>query len=184
MVISLSCLVCYRHRKSASGNNFQGDLASGLGGSGRTHMYLEVLLLTCLYYIRSYYPSLGQMRLTKQEIEGNQQVQVTSLELLTLIFSELTSIVRDSGKGLANYIGDLLSRCKVQRVVLHCLVASVHDSANTSHPRHNLTFTEEIIHFNDPGRSESDVPLMSPLAEAYQIQLLRYVLILPSLVLP
>ncbi|XP_034245297.1 protein dopey-1 homolog isoform X2 [Thrips palmi] len=166
-----------RHRKSASGNNFHGDL----GGSGRSHMYLEVLLLTCLYYIRSYYPSLGQMRLTKQEIEGNQQVQVTSLELLTLIFSELTSIVRDSGKGLANYVGDLLSRCKVQKVVLHCLVASVHDSANTSHPRHNLTFTEEIIHFNDPGRTESDVPIMSPLAEAYQIQLLKLLLSLTIL---
>lgn len=101
------------------------------------------------------------------------QVQVASLELLTLIFSELTSIVRDSGKGLANYIGDLLSRCKVQKVVLHCLVASVHDCANTIHSQHNLTFTEEIVQFNDPGRVEGEAPVLSPLGEAYQIQLLR-----------
>ncbi|KAK3917430.1 Protein dopey-1-like protein [Frankliniella fusca] len=166
-----------RHRKSAAGNNFHGDLGNGIG-SGRSHMYLEVLLLTCLYYIRSYYPSLGQMRLTKQEIEGNQQVQVASLELLTLIFSELTSIVRDSGKGLANYIGDLLSRCKVQKVVLHCLVASVHDSATTSNTHPHLTFTEEIIQFNDPNRPVGENPIMSPLGEAYQIQLLRLLLAL------
>lgn len=167
-----------RHRKSASGNNFHGDLANGFGGTGRSHMYLEVLLLTCLYYTRSYYPSLGQIRLTRQEIEGNQQVQVASLELLSLIFSELTSIVRDSGKGLANYIGDLLSRCKVQKIVLHCLVASVHGCASTGNTRQNLTFTEEIVHFNDPGRVEGDLPALSPLGEAYQIQLLRLLLAL------
>lgn len=102
------------------------------------------------------------------------QVQIACLELLALIFSELTSIVRDSGKGLANYIGDLLARCKVQKVVLHCLVASVHDCASACHTQHNLTFTEEIIHFNDPGRVKGEHHVMSPLAEAYQIQLLRY----------
>lgn len=44
-----------------------------------------------------------------------------------LICSELIMIVRDSGKGFACYIGDLLSRCKVQKVVLHCVLSSVHN---------------------------------------------------------
>jgi hypothetical protein len=54
------------------------------------------------------------------------KVQLASAELLMLICSELIYIVRDSGKGFACYIADLLSRCKVQKVVLHCVLSSVH----------------------------------------------------------
>ena len=102
---------------------------------------------------------------------------MASLELLTLVMSELTGIVRDSGHGLANYLADLLARCKVQKVVLHCLVASVHDVA-TSSTASPSTFTEEIVRFNDPGRptipaTTTSQPALSPHAEAYQIQLLR-----------
>lgn len=43
-----------------------------------------------------------------------------------LICSELIYLVRDSGKGFACYIADLLSRCKVQKVVLHCVLSSVY----------------------------------------------------------
>jgi hypothetical protein len=54
------------------------------------------------------------------------KVQLASAELLMLICSELIYIVRDSGKGFACYIADLLSRCKVQKVVLHCVLSSVY----------------------------------------------------------
>jgi hypothetical protein len=55
------------------------------------------------------------------------KVQLASAELLMLICSELIYIVRDSGKGFACYIADLLSRCKVQKVVLHCVLSSVYN---------------------------------------------------------
>ena len=55
------------------------------------------------------------------------QVQLASAELLMLICSELIFIVRDSGKGFACYIADLLLRCKVQKVVLHCVLSSVYN---------------------------------------------------------
>lgn len=54
------------------------------------------------------------------------KVQLASAELLMLICSELIYIVHDSGKGFACYIADLLSRCKVQKVVLHCVLSSVY----------------------------------------------------------
>lgn len=54
------------------------------------------------------------------------KVQLASAELLMLICAELIYIVRDSGKGFACYIADLLSRCKVQKVVLHCVLSSVY----------------------------------------------------------
>jgi hypothetical protein len=54
------------------------------------------------------------------------KVQLASAELLMLICSELVYIVRDSGKGFACYIVDLMSRCKVQKVVLHCVLSSVY----------------------------------------------------------
>jgi hypothetical protein len=55
------------------------------------------------------------------------KVQLASAEVLMLLCSELIYIVRDSGKGFACYIADLLSRCKVQKVVLHCVLSSVYN---------------------------------------------------------
>lgn len=68
------------------------------------------------------------------------KVQLASAELLMLICSELIYIVRDSGKGFACYIADLLSRCKVQKVVLHCVLSSVYNmkSIANSQEGHSL----------------------------------------------
>ena len=66
-----------RHRKSVFGRNFHGDITPSSGEFGtayRSSMYLEVLISVCLYFARSYYPNLGQMRLTQEEIAGNRQV--------------------------------------------------------------------------------------------------------------
>ncbi|XP_015109292.1 protein dopey-1 [Diachasma alloeum] len=175
-----------RHRKSVLGRGFYGDVASTkFLATYRSSMYLEVLIIVCLYLIRSYYPNLGQMRLTQEEIAGNRQVQLASAELLTLIFSELISIVRESGKGFSCYIIDLLTKCKVQKIALHCLVSSVLNMKNTQKESDELfTFTEEIVMFNDPV-SETDVNKCkfrsSDHTEAFQIQLLRLVLSLTML---
>lgn len=105
------------------------------------------------------------------------QVQLASTELLTLIFSELIPIVRDSGKGFSCYIVDLLTKCKVQKVALHCLVSSVMSMKNAHKENEDVfTFTEEIVLFNDPF-IDNDVNKCkyraSDHTEAFQIQLLR-----------
>lgn len=128
-------------------------------------------------FARSYYPNLGQMRLTHEEISGNRQVQFASTKLLTFIFSELIPIVRESGKGFSCYIIDLLIKCKVQKVALHCLISSVLTIKNAQKDSDELyTFTEEIVQFNDP-IVESDVNKCkyraSDHTEAFQMQLLR-----------
>ncbi|XP_032664309.1 protein dopey-1 homolog isoform X1 [Odontomachus brunneus] len=170
-----------RHRKSVFGRNFHGSIAnSEFIAAYRSSMYLEVLISVCLYFARSYYPNLGQMRLTYEEIAGNRQVQLASAELLTLIFSELIPIVRDSGKGFSCYIVDLLTKCKVQKVALHCLVSSVMSMKNAHKENEDVfTFTEEIVLFNDPF-IDNDVNKCkyraSDHTEAFQIQLLRLLL--------
>jgi len=64
-----------RHRKSVFGRNFHGDITNTeFIVAYRSSMYLEVLISVCLYFARSYYPNLGQMRLTYEEIAGNRQV--------------------------------------------------------------------------------------------------------------
>ncbi|XP_031783167.1 protein dopey-1 homolog isoform X3 [Nasonia vitripennis] len=172
-----------RHRKSVFGRNFHGDVANTeFVAAFRSSMYLELLISVCLYFARSYYPNLGQMRLTQEEISGNRQVQLASTELLTLIFSELIPIVRDSGKGFSCYIIDLLTKCKVQKVALHCLVSSVLTMKNAQKDSDEVfTFTEEIVQFNDPV-TENDVNKCkyraSDHTEAFQMQLLRLLLAL------
>ena len=82
-------------------------------------MYLESLVTICLYYARSFFQkeSLELNKLpTSDDITGNCKIQLASLELLTVLCSELTSIVKDMGKGLACYIADLLAKCKLQKV--------------------------------------------------------------------
>ncbi|XP_014214024.1 protein dopey-1 homolog isoform X2 [Copidosoma floridanum] len=172
-----------RHRKSVFGRNFYGEVANTeFVAAYRSSMYLELLISVCLYFSRSYYPNLGQMRLTQEEISGNRQVQLASSELLTLIFSELIPIVRDSGKGFSCYIMDLLTKCKVQKVALHCLVSSVLTMKNAQKDSDDIfTFTEEIVQFNDPV-TENDVNKCkyraSDHTEAFQMQLLRLLLAL------
>ncbi|XP_063217046.1 protein dopey-1 homolog isoform X2 [Bacillus rossius redtenbacheri] len=168
-----------RHRKSVFG---LAGPASEFASAYRSSMYLEVLILVCLYFARSFYPNLGQMRLTQDELSGNRQVQLASTELLMLICSELILIVRDSGKGFACYIADVLSRCKVQKVVLHCVLSSVHSMKTVAEKvngdKSSLTFTEEIVQFNNPpvDRSGGCKFRSSDYAEGFQIQLLRLLL--------
>jgi hypothetical protein len=96
-----------RHRKSVFGRSFFGDIAASSGEFGATYrssMYLEVLISVCLYFARSYYPNLGQMRLTQEEIAGNRQVYY------------YTSIISDIAHSLRYILG------VVSTSVFSCLV--------------------------------------------------------------
>lgn len=45
------------------------------------------------------------------------QVQVACVRLLTLLLNELLPLVRDSAKGFASYISDLITRSRLQKVL-------------------------------------------------------------------
>uniref|UniRef100_A0A8D9B3L0 Protein dopey-1 homolog n=1 Tax=Cacopsylla melanoneura TaxID=428564 RepID=A0A8D9B3L0_9HEMI len=135
-----------RHRKCLFGRGFHGDIESSGMTYSRSSMYLEVLISVCLYDIRSYYLNLGQARLTLEEIAGNRQVQIASVELLSVILSELAGIVRDSGKGLSCYLADLLARLKLQKIILHCILASVTSASKKPGPGTNSTASSASQH--------------------------------------
>jgi hypothetical protein len=155
-----------RHRKSIFGKGFDGSISNTeFYNVYRGCMYLEVLVTICLYYARSYFQAeeIESNQLPNaDDIYGNCKIQSSSIELLTLIFNELITIVREMGRGLANYIADLLDKCKVQKIILHCVMTSVHSFT----ARNGTTFTEKLLQFNDPGNEKLH-------AETIQLQLLR-----------
>ncbi len=106
-----------RHRKSVFGKNFVGSLSSDNMATYRNANLIEVLISTLLYFLRSYYPNLGHTRLTEEEILSNREVQLISIDILSLLVSELVQVVQDHNKPYATYISDLFSRCKVCRKV-------------------------------------------------------------------
>lgn len=176
-----------RHRRSVFGKGFHSDLPQAAMSAFRSSMLLEILLSVCLYFIRSFYPNLAQMRLTEEEISGNREVQLVSVELLTLLLSELLPIVKDSGRGFSSYIYDLLSRCRVQKALLHGLLSNVYAAGNlgsNSSPAPesgpSTSFTEAILDFNEVPRRHggSRQDSVSDYSEAFQISLLRLLLVL------
>ncbi|XP_042221570.1 protein dopey-1 homolog isoform X2 [Homarus americanus] len=151
-------LLLARHRRSVFGDGFDGGSVNDMVSQFRSTMYLQVVITVCLYYLRSYYPCLPHLRLRDEHLHDNQEVQVTSAEVLILIFTHLSPLVTDSPRGFTPYITDLLSKCKVQKCVLHCLLSTVHSMTTTgtaaaSDQKHFLsqeirTFTEEVLEYN------------------------------------
>ncbi|XP_042903309.1 protein DOP1A isoform X2 [Parasteatoda tepidariorum] len=165
-----------RHRKSVFGNNFHGELTAEATTMFRSNTYVEVIVAACLYHIRSHYPNLCQVKLTDDEVTGNRNVRLLCMEVLTLVFSELVGIVKDSGKCFANYLSDLLHRSKVQKTLLHCLAASVYDSRYKILDEKCMAFTETIVDFNEKtstfcnhNQSADDFQ------DTYQVHLLRLI---------
>ena len=160
-----------RHRRSVFGKNFFSEIPGDALLGYRSSMYVEILISVSLYYIRSYYPNLMMSKLTESELNGNKEVQILSCEILTLLLSELVNVAKDSGKGFSTYIGDLLSRCKVQKALLHCLLASVYNARQKPANRSSQNLTEAIISFNEENMDANT-------NETFQIKLLKLVLVL------
>uniref|UniRef100_A0A8C4GJI3 DOP1 leucine zipper like protein A n=1 Tax=Dicentrarchus labrax TaxID=13489 RepID=A0A8C4GJI3_DICLA len=113
-----------RHRVSVMGKDFYCPIPQDSHShSFRSAMYLEIIISLCLYFLRSYYSS--HVATGPQDLAGNRAMQLTSVEVLTLLFSELAKVTGGSAKGFASFISDVLSKCKVQKVVLHCLLSSI-----------------------------------------------------------
>ena len=173
-----------RHRKSVFGKGFVGTLTTENLATHRNSTLIEVLLATSLYFLRSYYPNLPH--LSDDDILANREVQLMAVDLLIVLVSELILVVKDNGRAFAIYINDLFTRCKVQKVVLHSLIASVHDmqkeelqkSSHAPH-QHLESFTQDILKFNEVYVS-SDC-MNSNFSEAFQVQILKLLLALVML---
>lgn len=113
-----------RHRVSVMGKDFYCPIPQDSHShSFRSAMYLEIIISLCLYFLRSYYSA--HVAAGPQDLAGNRAMQLTSVEVLTLLFNELGKVMGGSAKGFASFISDVLSKCKVQKVVLHCLLSSI-----------------------------------------------------------
>ncbi|XP_043067031.1 protein DOP1 homolog [Drosophila bipectinata] len=162
-----------RHRKSISGKGFDGGVGNSEYAQGyRGCMQLELLVTLCLFYARGYFQreSLDAQRQppTLQDIVNNRRIQLESIELLTLICSELIEIVKGMGRGLACYIADLLARAKLQKVMLHCLNSSVCSYGRKANPS-STSYADQVLSFNDPQDDQLH-------ADCFQLQLLRLLL--------
>ena len=175
-----------RHRKSVFGKNFVGSIQSENLATYRNSSLVEVLISTLLYYLRSYYPNLGQVRLSEEEIQSNREVQLMSIDILAVLVSELVLVVQDNGKPYAVYIADLFSRCKVQKVVLHSLLAGINDMRDRPKAKDEeeaMAFTEDILDFNEINSTheKNGSSKISNYSEAFQVQVLRLLLSLVML---
>ncbi|KAH8254967.1 hypothetical protein KR038_005084 [Drosophila bunnanda] len=163
-----------RHRKSISGKGFDGSVGSSeYAQAYRGCMQLELLVTLCLFYARGYFQreSLDAQRQppTLQDIVNNRRIQLESIELLTVICSELIEIVKGMGTGLARYIADLLARAKLQKVMLHCLNSSVCSYGRGRTNSNSASYAEQVLSFNDPQDDQLH-------ADCFQLQLLRLLL--------
>ncbi|XP_006892222.1 PREDICTED: protein dopey-1 [Elephantulus edwardii] len=112
-----------RHRISVMGKDFYSHIPVDSNHNFRSSMYIEILISLCLYYMRSHYPT--HVKVTTQDLIGNRNMQMMSIEILTLLFTELAKVIESSAKGFPSFITDMLSKCKVQKVILHCLLSSI-----------------------------------------------------------
>lgn len=155
-----------RHRKSIFGGGFSGDLPQEHTNTYRGYTFLDIVISLCLNFTRSFYPGLDDPNLTAEEISNNLKIQLGSLEILDIIIRNLLNLVRENSKGFSSYIADMLIKCKLQNILLHCLLTSVRDFDE------DLSFAEEVLLFNNFQLLSSDNKIGEHV-EAFQTQLLR-----------
>ncbi|XP_066558430.1 protein dopey-1 isoform X2 [Amia ocellicauda] len=146
-----------RHRISVMGKDFYSHIPiDSHNHSFRSSMFIEIIISLCLYFLRSYYST--HVPALQQDLSGNRNMQMMSIEVLMLLFTELTKVTEGSAKGFASFISDMLSKCKVQKVILHCLLSSIFSAQKWHSERvagRNIAAVEEglsedsIINFSE-----------------------------------
>ncbi|XP_076015275.1 protein DOP1B-like [Genypterus blacodes] len=116
-----------RHQQSQDGKGFYGNLLSPASTpSVPPSLLIELLVSLCLRFLRSQYPSY--LCLGPQDQQGNREVQVKSVEVLTRMVNELGFLAQgQEGNGARlEPIRRLLSECKVQQYALLTLSTSMY----------------------------------------------------------
>lgn len=118
-----------RHQQAQDGRSFYGCLLSpSLSPSAPPSLLIELLVSLCLQLLRSHYPSY--LSVSPLDLQGNREVQVKSVEVLTRMANQLCFLARGQ-EGSRDYLEScsrLLSSCKVQQYALLTLCASMYVS--------------------------------------------------------
>lgn len=118
-----------RHQQAQDGQGFYGSLLSPSSTpSVAPSLLIELLVSLCLRFMRSHYPSY--LSLGPLDLQGNREVQVKSVEVLTRIVNQLGCMLRrqEGNEASLESIRRLLSGCKVQQYALLTLSASMYVS--------------------------------------------------------
>lgn len=157
-----------RHRKSLLGYGFSGELHTEHTNFYRGYMFLDVIISICLNYSRTFFPFLDDSSLLTDEMNNNLKIQLESLDILNTIMKKLIIMVEENSKGFPSYIADLLVKCKLQKILLNCLLISVRNFDE------EMTFAEEILAYNNFQLCDN-YNKVGEHVEAYQIQILRLI---------
>ncbi|XP_034043163.1 protein dopey-2 isoform X2 [Thalassophryne amazonica] len=118
-----------RHQQAEDGKGFYSSLLSPSSSpSVPPSLLIELLVSLCLRFLRSHYPSY--LSLGPHDLQGNREVQVKSVEVLTQLVSQLGTVAQgqeSSGTSLEP-IRRLLTGCNVQQYALLTLSASMYVS--------------------------------------------------------
>ncbi|XP_029314553.1 protein dopey-2 [Cottoperca gobio] len=118
-----------RHQQAQDGQGFYGGLLSPSSSpSVPPSQLIELLVSLCLRFLRSQYPSY--LNLGPLDLQGNREVQVKSVEVLTRMVNQLGCMAQgqeDNGASMEP-TRRLLLTCKVQQYALLTLSASMYIS--------------------------------------------------------
>lgn len=116
-----------RHQQALDGKSFYGGLLSPSSTpSAPPSLLIELLVSLCLRFLRSHYPSY--LSLSPLDLQGNREVQVKSVAVLTRIVNQLCCTAQEQDGSNTEFICRLLSGCKVQQYALLTLSASMYVS--------------------------------------------------------
>ncbi|KAM7407321.1 hypothetical protein PAMA_003171 [Pampus argenteus] len=118
-----------RHQQAQDGKGFYGCLLSpSTSPSVPPSVLIELLVSLCLRFLRSHYPSY--LSLNPLDLQGNREVHVKSVEVLTRLVNQLCFMTRgqEGNRASLEPICRLLSGCKVQQYALLTLSASMYVS--------------------------------------------------------
>ncbi|CAN9497675.1 unnamed protein product [Ophioblennius macclurei] len=118
-----------RHQQAQDGKNFYGVLLSPSSTpSAPPSLLVELLVALCLQLLRSHYPSY--LGLSPLDLQGNREVQVKSVGVLTRMANQLCFLARgqETSKDYLESCRRLLSTCRVQQYALLTLCASMYVS--------------------------------------------------------
>ncbi|KAL1237497.1 Protein pad-1 [Trichinella pseudospiralis] len=113
-------------------------------------LYMDVLLTFSTYILRSLFinnPTTSGQCLRIQQL--GRKVKIACLRFLTECFVAVDQLAAENGSSLLLHLADVLDRCKVQKCILHLLMATVFDAQNPAQLSNTVrTFSEGIVHFN------------------------------------